>query len=1446
MDFQERRPPRASRPGQPQPQPQQPPAFYADQDYSNRPPYTVGNDGSRGVSFQNQERGDRHGQLDAQHQRALYQNQLSPGNEDVEYGGLDPARVGRKKSLVRPNREQIEPGHRQWYYRTHVAQAEEEGARVGVQPSTTGNYPQGLRRGKYILAREEDVAESGLALFKRGNTLRRKQTSSSTQVPIPDSSDSKNRSCLGNYAPGPKGPWMLYCYFLTVLVPPFMLRACGMRTPEQQRAWREKMGLISIILSIMAMVGFITFGFTEVVCGTPANRFHGGAIGDDRIGTSSVVINGYDYDFSNFKHPAAGSTFNGSTNPLITGNWGLGGNDASFLFQNVNQKCLGLITKASNSSITGSGNDLDWYFPCNVRSQYGTSNPNTTGYDSSTNCHTSLIARTDLSNMSPQGQVWLSWDDVHQSNRSLAVYEDKVLDLELLNWLSASEVDYPSIFDDLRHNTDGLYNGNDLTMLFYRSNQRDIGACLQDIITVGFVDSMSIGCLASDVVLYLSLIFIIGVVAIRFGMALLFSWFYSWRIGNFPRETYEQRMQRSEQIENWTNDIYRPAPSEYRPNVTKNGMKLGKARKSFLPSTSRFTPSDNLLKSGRPSTAYGMLDSSSTKGWKNSVYAPSLHKKGTPPDSPGYRQSKSFSSINDGFARGSFVDSPCPFPLNNVVPQPPPDYEPFNFPLAHTIALVTAYSESVEGLRTTLDSLATTDYPNSHKFILVIADGMVKGAGNDMTTPDICLTMMTDLIIPSHEVEAHSYVAIADGHKRHNMAKVYAGFYKYDDATTERSKQQRVPIVLVAKCGNPLEANDAKPGNRGKRDSQIVLMAFLQKVMFDERMTTFEYEFFNSIWRVTGVSPDRYELVLCVDADTKVFPDSLTRMVSCMVHDEEIMGLCGETKIANKAETWVTMMQVFEYYISHHMTKAFESMFGGVTCLPGCFSMYRIKAPKGDSGYWVPVLANPDIVEHYSENVVDTLHKKNLLLLGEDRYLTTLLLKTFPKRKNIFCPQAVCKTVVPDTFRVLLSQRRRWINSTVHNLAELILVRDLCGTFCFSMQFIVGMDLAGTLVLPAAISFTLYLIIESIVPNHPNTTIPLILLAIILGLPGLLIVVTSRKVAYVGWMVVYLLTLPLWNGLLPAYAFWHFDDFSWGQTRMVSGDKGGNHGDKEGEFDSTHIVMKKWAEFERERRWKSGTQSRDSNSYEKKADSNRYSLVTDSDTFHPPSNNGFDSSTIETASYASPRQRHDSNALLMLPAPLSVNRQPQPQPMASSSSSSVVGPRSSEDHQYNDNTSSSNLRLVPSFQSQSDQQHYTDYDAPPSGIAPPSRYSSPVARSMESPQPRNNLRSPTGISDVSNPFSTTSPVSSDHGYTTEPEEMVSPGYAPGRPGGRAAGVRLTDGGPVPGPEGVRRVARPSGRRPQSQNRYSRNSTAFSLPPGAAPPQPNYSGSTGFN
>lgn len=254
------------------------------------------------------------------------------------------------------------------------------------------------------------------------------------------------------------------------------------------------------------------------------------------------------------------------------------------------------------------------------------------------------------------------------------------------------------------------------------------------------------------------------------------------------------------------------------------------------------------------------------------------------------------------------MSSLCPYDLSPcVIPQPKEGYEPFGFALAHTICLVTCYSEGHEGLRTTLDSIATTDYPNSHKLILVVADGMITGHGNPMSTPDVCLSMMQDFLIPPDQVEAHSYVAIADGTKRHNMAKVYAGFYRYDHATVDSDSQQRVPMITIVKCGTPKE--HAKPGNRGKRDSQVILMSFLQKVMFDERMTELEYALFTHLWRITGVSPDCFEIVLMVDADTKVYPDALSRLVSCMVKDPDVMGLCGETKIGNKTDSWVSMIQ---------------------------------------------------------------------------------------------------------------------------------------------------------------------------------------------------------------------------------------------------------------------------------------------------------------------------------------------------------------------------------------------------------------------------------------------------------------------------------------------------------------------------------------------------------
>lgn len=174
----------------------------------------------------------------------------------------------------------------------------------------------------------------------------------------------------------------------------------------------------------------------------------------------------------------------------------------------------------------------------------------------------------------------------------------------------------------------------------------------------------------------------------------------------------------------------------------------------------------------------------------------------------------------------------------------------------------------------------------------------------------------------------------------------------------------------------------------------------------------------------------------------------------------------------------------------------------------------------------------------------------------------------------------------------------------------------------------------------------------------------------------------------------------------------------------------------------------------------------------------------------------------------------------MLPTPLAVNR-----PLISSASSAGVS-RTSEDNYNSDSGSGSNLRLIPSAQDT-----FPETPEPSSAqrlLSPSSPYDPRFSRHIPSPQPL--------VGDSKNPFrsQTTSPTS------YEESSALSPDYD-----GAGRGVRLKDGGPVPGPDGVRRVSRPTSRRPTSQgpaqNRYSRSSTAFSLPPGAAPPQPNYGG-----
>ncbi|KPM37094.1 Chitin synthase 6 [Neonectria ditissima] len=482
------------------------------------------------------------------------------------------------------------------------------------------------------------------------------------------------------------------------------------------------------------------------------------------------------------------------------------------------------------------------------------------------------------------------------------------------------------------------------------------------------------------------------------------------------------------------------------------------------------------------------------------------------------------------------------------------------------ICQVPAYTEGEDSLRKALDSLTALQYDNKRKLICVICDGVIVGQGNDRPTPKIILDILG--VDPKVDPPALPFKSVGSGAEQLNYGKVYSGLYEFEGNV--------VPYLVVVKVGKESEQVKSKPGNRGKRDSQILLMSFLNRVHHRSPMSPLELEMFHQINNIIGVDPELYEYLLMVDADTCVSEDSLNRLVAACTHNAKIAGICGETSLENDEKTWWTMIQVYEYFISHHLAKAFESLFGSVTCLPGCFTMYRLRTV--DKGK--PLIISDAIIKDYAVCDVDTLHKKNLLALGEDRYLTTIMTKHFPSMSFKFIPDAQCKTAAPESWSVLLSQRRRWINSTIHNLVELMQLKEMCGFCCFSMRFVVLLDLCGTIILPATTAYLGYLIYLIASKTGQFPLISVIMIGAVYGLQALIFIL-KRQWQHIGWMIIYILAFPIYSLILPVYSFWNQDNFSWGNTRIVIGEKGDKQivAVSEEVFDPRSIPLQRWDDY---------------------------------------------------------------------------------------------------------------------------------------------------------------------------------------------------------------------------------------------------------------------------
>lgn len=362
--------------------------------------------------------------------------------------------------------------------------------------------------------------------------------------------------------------------------------------------------------------------------------------------------------------------------------------------------------------------------------------------------------------------------------------------------------------------------GKDVTRLFY--NRADLtGAvpCLVQRYYAGHIDKVTPGCFISQLFLYVSLVLIMTIVMARFFMAALFSWVLSARLVTAPK--------------NLKRHVISPAVMPEGANIDVDN------RTGAAPWTNQAVArqaTQKLKRAGRDGGA-AMEESKSS----DDSYSTEKRQRGGN-EAVGANGMISMASI------GAELFCVC---------------------------LVTCYSEGEDSIKTTLDSIAGATYSDARKLLFVVCDGMITGSGEKVSTPDICVAMI-EADPRFGEPQALSYVAIGDGSKAHNQAMVYAGHYSQSpsfissldstDATpfSASVKGHRTPTIIVVKCGTSLEADEKKPGNRGKRDSQMILMNFFSRVTYNDRMCPLDYDLFRKVQSLMGVTPDFFEVCLMV------------------------------------------------------------------------------------------------------------------------------------------------------------------------------------------------------------------------------------------------------------------------------------------------------------------------------------------------------------------------------------------------------------------------------------------------------------------------------------------------------------------------------------------------------------------------------------------------------
>jgi len=97
------------------------------------------------------------------------------------------------------------------------------------------------------------------------------------------------------------------------------------------------------------------------------------------------------------------------------------------------------------------------------------------------------------------------------------------------------------------------------------------------------------------------------------------------------------------------------------------------------------------------------------------------------------------------------------------------------------------------------------------------------------------------------------------------------------------------------------------------------------------------------------------EIIVTIDADTRVHPSAIRRLVRHFA-DPTIGAVAGNVKVGNRS-AWITRWQALEYITSQNMEKRAFDLLNCITVVPGALGGWRAEAVRAAGGFVADTLA---------------------------------------------------------------------------------------------------------------------------------------------------------------------------------------------------------------------------------------------------------------------------------------------------------------------------------------------------------------------------------------------------------------------------------------------------------------------------------------------------------